>query len=208
MAAGPRRPSLLTDQLQNRFRAVERVRVKIETLVSIGTVRRHEAEMLYCGLYVDSIVSFERFVEELFIGYLTCRYAAGNGVTQRVIFRSDTVARDIVFGGRKYVDWFPFESQTVKRAEAFFRGGRPFSSLDRQDMSLLDQALLIRNAIAHKSHHAISAFQRRVIAGRPLTTSERMPGGYLRGQFRANPPQSRFENLVIELLNVAIKLAA
>lgn len=120
-------------------------------------------------------------------------------------FKSHSVARDIVLGGRAYVDWLPYQF-TDKRAEAFFRGGHPFSSLEKNDKREVERILLIRNAVAHQSRSARSKFEDQVIGTALLLPTERTPAGYLRSIFRATPTQTGYEEIASTLATLSRKL--
>jgi hypothetical protein len=144
-------------------------------------------------------------IEDLFIGLLAGGIAPGPKVHPRVSFKSHAVARDVTLGGRAYVDWLPYRF-TDSRAEAFFRGGYPFCNLDRKDKKELERILLIRHAVAHQSRSARRNFEDEVIGTAPLLAIERTPAGYLRSIFRAEPAQTRYEEIASTCAMLARKL--
>lgn len=201
-----RNATVLADELIGHLRRLDSTRRKLEGLFSAGKIKRHDIEQVYVGLYLDAIVSLERFIEELFLGYLSGRFFTSTQVHPRVTFASNSVARDIVLSGKSYVDWFPYD-HTIKRANAFFRSGAPFTTLDKTDKTTIENLMAIRNAMAHKSSHSIKIFEKYILSGLSLTGKERTPPGYLRSIFRASPDQTRYENLIIEMAGIAQKLA-
>ena len=201
-----RNAPLLASELVGHLRRLDSTRRKLEGLFTAGNIKRHDIEQVYVGLYLDAIVSFERFVEELFLGYLSGRILTSAQVHPRVTFASNMVARDIVLSGKSYVDWFPYD-HTIKRSNAFFRAGMPFTILDKADKNLIDSLMKIRNAMAHKSSHSIKIFEKDILGSLSLTGKERTPPGYLRSIFRTSPDQTRYENLIIEMAVIAQKLA-
>jgi hypothetical protein len=195
--------SYLSDQLVRQMNVLEKTRSRMEFLLSSGDVRRSDIEQVYSGLYMKAITSFEYLVEALFLGLLVGRFTPSTSkIVCRVDFRSDVVAREVVFGGRNYVDWFPYKN-TEQRAKAFFRSGRPFTGLSKADKTILETLLCIRNAIAHPSRHARRRFEDEVIGSLPLTPQEMSPAGFLRSPFRIAPRQTRFENAVSDMVQVA-----
>jgi hypothetical protein len=177
----------------------------MEKLLKNKLIVRRDIEQVYEGLFISAITSFENWLENLFIGLLVGRVKHKSSVIPRVTFRSDQVAREVTFGGRNYVDWFPYR-YTEKRAEAFFRNGMPFKSLSGPDKKNLENYLYIRNAVAHKSNHSLNIFKEEVISSTPLPPQEQTPAGYLRSRFRISPVQTRYENIITELVSVANKL--
>lgn len=197
----------IANELIGHLRRLDSTRRKLEALFSAGEIKRHDIEQVYVGLYLDAIVSFERYMEEIFLGYLTNRIALTSKVHPRVTFVSNIVAREVVLGGKSYVDWFPYD-QTIKRADAFFRGGMPFRVLTNSDKNTIVRLMEIRNAMAHKSSHSIKVFERNVLGSLPLTGKERSPQGFLRSIFRHSPSQTRYENYIIDMAQIARKIAA
>jgi hypothetical protein len=185
---------------------LEKTRARMEALLSSGVINRRDIEQVYSGLYMKGITSFEYVIEALFLGLLAGRYApASAAIVPRVDFVSDVVAREVVFSGRNFVDWFPYDF-TEKRAKAFFRAGRPFTYFDGVEKKTLENLLYIRNAIAHPSQHAKRKFEEKVIGTLPLTAREKSPAGFLRSPFRVAPLQTRYENSVSEMVGLARKL--
>lgn len=66
----PNPSSSLAIQLANRFRQFERTRSKIDHLTAAGQLGQRDADRSYEGLFLMVHVTFERFLEELFIGLL------------------------------------------------------------------------------------------------------------------------------------------
>ena len=188
------------------LRYIEPTRSKMETLMSKGTIVRRDIDQIYKGLYLDAVCYFERFIEDLFIGLLVGRLRHPlSSIIPRVTFKSDIVAREVVFGGNRYVDWLPY-NHTEQRASAFFRNGLPFTSLQPRDKQIIDQICHIRNAIAHKSNHAKKVFETNVIGSITMSPRDKNPSGFLRSKFRISPVQTRYENLIVEMSGIAIKL--
>jgi len=98
----------------------ERSRAKLERLLLSGHVTLHDVGLFYEGIFLRTVTSFEGLMEDLFVGLLTGGITPGRNVHPRVVFRSTSVARDVMLGGRAYVDWLPYH-HTDKRASAFFR---------------------------------------------------------------------------------------
>jgi len=182
----------------------------IDSLVIGGLLSQDAADRMYEALFLSAHVAIEGFIEELFLGLLIKNRGVQSSrvdVKPRVDVRSHRVARELITGaGRKYVDWLPYD-RTVDLAKLFFRGGRPFDDLSQAQKTLLSRGHTIRNAIAHRSRYSLSQFERYMIGSTPLPPKERHPAGYLRGLFRTSPAQTRFSNLLAQLLLVARDLA-
>jgi hypothetical protein len=201
-----RASTTLVDQLVTTMNSLEKTRSKMETLLSAGSIVRRDIEQVYSGLFMKGITSFEYLIEALFVGLLVKQFdPASAKIVKRVTLNSHLVARDVVFGGRNYVDWLPYQ-HTEKRAAAFFRAGKPFTQLSKPGKKTLENLLYIRNAIAHPSSYARGKFEQEVIGALPLTGVERSPAGFLRIPFRVMPYQTRYENAASEMVNLARKI--
>jgi hypothetical protein len=180
----------------------------MEDLLSDRSLSTRDIEKIYESLYIRAITYFEGFIENLFLGMLTKRITPSvRDVILRVEFRSDAIARDLAFGGKNYIDWFPYD-KTEKIAGLFFRGGRPFSKLDKVDKNDIENMMVIRNVIAHHSSYSHHRFEEEVITSSlPLMPREKTPAGFLRSQFRVAPIQTRFELYQIKIASIARKIA-
>lgn len=197
----------LSDAYTARLRTFERARAKLERLLLSGHVTRHDVSLFYEGIFLRTVTSFEALMEELFVGLLVGGLGPARNVHPRVTFQSHAVARDVLLGGRTYVDWLPYH-HTDKRADAFFRGGCPFSNLDNADKQRLERMITIRNAVAHQSRSAREKFERQVIGTAPLLPVERTPAGFLRSVFRVAPVQTQYEEIAGTCAMLARKLCS
>lgn len=197
----------LSDAYISRLRGFERARTNVERLYGSGHISRRDTALFYEGIFLRSITAFEGLVEDLFVGLLTGSIEPGRNVLPRVTFRSHAVAREVMLGGRAYVDWIPYQF-TEKRAEAFFRGGLPFCNLENGDKRELERIIKIRNAVAHQSRDARRKFEKSVIGAAPMLSVERTPAGYLRSIFRTAPDQTRYEEIANTLATLARKICA
>ena len=214
-----RAPSTAAETFVSRLRSLEYTRRKVEGLFAQSLVARRDVEHVYGSIFLAIVTSFEGLIEELFLGLLTRRYSAPAGVHPRVIFRSDRVAREVVFEGRNYINWFPY-NETEARAERFFRGGRPFKRqptagpgrgrasrmLNDADFTSMMRVWRTRNAIAHQSAFARRKFEEDVVGTTPLRPRERTPAGFLRSIIRVAPAQTRYEQIASELAAITYKL--
>lgn len=201
--------SALTKDLITRLDSLDKTRVKMEKLFNDKSLSRRDVEKVYEALYLRSITFFEGFIEELFLGLLTKRLRPSlRGVVARVDLKSDIVAREIVFAGRPYVDWFPYKKRTEELAKIYFRGGRPFTLLDDRDKGDITNMMKIRNVIAHQSTSSLKTFQEDIISkNHGLLPREKTAAGFLRNQFRTSPDQTRLELYQFRIVEIAKKVA-
>jgi hypothetical protein len=196
----------ISDDFASRLRRFERSRAKLERLFLRGHLTSHDVSLFYEGIFLRTVTSFESLMEELFLGLLTGGIKSGPKIHPRVTFRSATIARDIMLGGKAYVDWLPYH-HTEKRAYAFFRGGLPFCRLDKAEVKSLDRILTIRHAVAHQSRAARRRFETEVVGSTPLLPTERTPAGFLRSVFSGAPsPKTQYEDIAGNCALLARKL--
>jgi hypothetical protein len=195
-------PSSLAERLVRRFATLDRTRRSVESLVVRGELSRRAAERVYEATFLNACTLFEAFLEDSFVAKLVT--GTRTRARPRAAVASHRVARELVYGSRPYVDWLPYE-KTESRARVFFRGGRPFSGLNADDIRLLRTCVAIRNAIAHRSRESRRRFL-GTVRGLLLPPRERTPAAFLRSQLRAAPPQTRYEDLLASLAAVARKL--
>lgn len=207
----PKTSSTIADILSQRFNSLERTRSKVERLHLSSKINRHDIELVYEGLFLSTQVAFESFIEDLFVGLLIKKRGLKSSradIIPRISLNSHNIAYDLLIGikPKKYIEWLPYE-HTLDFAEIYFRGGRPFSELDEQQKNHIQKCCTIRNAIAHKSDFSLSQFKKKIIGNLNIPPHEKIPSGYLRGMFRVAPTQTRYENLISELLMIARFLA-
>ena len=177
----------------------------MERLYAQSMVAKRDVEHIYGAIFLGAYASFEGMLEDLFLKLLTARVRLPRSVRSKVTFRSDIVARTIIFEGRNYVDWLPYE-RTLKRAENLFYGGRPFTRLDSNEKGLIKAVCTIRNAIAHQSGHARKQFDKDVVSNLTLAPRERTPTGFLRSLHSSAPSVTRYEQLIRDLTAIARNL--
>jgi hypothetical protein len=185
-------------------------RVKVEELHANKLLTRRAVEHTYVGLFLSAYTAFEGFLEDLFVGLLVAKsgqvFHRGKA-TPRVVIRSKKVAFQILLKpGKDYLDWLPY-NYTIERANAFFRGGRPFTTLVDVHRDHLTKIVVLRNAIAHQSSFAQEQFTKKVIGSTKLPPRERTPARYLCGNFRNSPAQTRQEVILANTVQLAAKLA-
>lgn len=197
--------TVLIETLRRRFRGLEKSRAQVELLLTKGHVTRDICETLYAGLFLRAFGDFEGYIEDLFVEMVHVKTTSMRGaVKPRVSAATVQAARDVIFSGKPYADWFPYDRTEVK-ARIFFKGGGPFC-LEQQDKDELARIHKIRNAIAHRSRYSRSMFEKHVVGTTPLPPRERTPEGFLRGQHSSAPPATRYETIVAGLLQIATKL--
>ena len=198
----------LSEQLSKHYKDLEDTRSKVETLLISGHLNVYDVERVYSGLYLSLFTEFEGTIEKLFLGLLSGRYYSKNRSIQCTSkIKPTNKTQDVVFGGRSYVDWLPYNENTLPRAKRFFLNGEPFTLIDNNCRDNLSDYCTIRNAIAHRSDIAHQRFQ-NMISSLPILPQERTPAGYLRSNPSSFSPQTQYEIASLELEKITYILCS
>jgi len=166
-----------------------------------------DVERAYAGAALEFHAYAERAVERLFVGLLRGSLNPSSAAIRPLIeVQSAATAHSVVSSERAYVDWLPYKRFTVRRARAFFSGGRPFTGLENADISAFDDMSIVRNAIAHQSASALRQFKQRFVLGKSLPPHQQRPAGYLRGRHTIG--QTRMNHLLSRVVLTITKLAS
>jgi hypothetical protein len=186
-------------KLQRNLQRLNYTRHRMEKLFAAEIISKTDLDSVYEALFLRAVTSFEAFLEDLFLAILEGR-ARYNKQRVRVLMSaaSREALMQILLQGNAFMNWLPF-TNTVKRASLYLKDGKPFTELSDGDKSQLKTITVIRNAIAHKSPHALVEFERTVTNSLPLLLNERSPAGFLRSRITSGPAQSRFEVYMGEL---------
>lgn len=171
----------------------------------ISAVRRDAMTEL---AFLKAFLAWESFLEQSFMLYIIGRKAPGAARPQRYVFPPSLThaAEWVVPEGRPYATWTD-AARISARAERFFHGGRPFAVTLRANQNTLEEARILRNAIAHASSSTQQKFEN--LARRKLRT---LPPDSTVGSFlattvpRSAPPSSFFEFYTDQLGTYAAQL--
>jgi len=154
--------------------------------------------------FLRAFLAFEMLLEETFILYATGHQPSrGRPPLRLVQFPSRSVVEEwIVPEGRSYASWQAGHVQ--RRAQRFFKDGKPFAAALAGSQNALDEARVLRNAVAHKSSSAQEKFEalvRAKLGSLPLSITV---GGFLLGAVPGvTPPTSFLEYYLGRLEGVA-----
>ena len=158
--------------------------------------------------FLKAFLAWENFLEETFVLYLVGRKPPGAPAPTRYAFPpSYAVASEwVVPEGRHYASW-TVAADVSRRAERFFRQGRPFSTTLRANQNALDEARILRNAIAHSSASTQQKFENLVRQKLGSLPANLNVGAFLgRTVPRSSPPQSFFDFYVDRIEMCATQL--
>ncbi len=198
-------PATELNSFHNSLKNLDYTRKKMERLFSERRIVKRDLESVYESLFLRAVTSFESFLEALFIAILREKVTyTGARVSVRIKTTPKGAIWDILLQRDQYLTWLPYNN-TEDRAKLYLKDGRPFSDLTDGDRSTIMTITTIRNAIAHKSEHAMGQFRNKVIGSMALLPQERSPAGFLRSPVRGGQ-QNRFQVYVAELGRVAAAL--
>jgi hypothetical protein len=182
----------LGNGFQSHLRRLNRNCSRAERLVSTGRISVGDCELIYEASFIASVGSLEHMIEAMLIEMIRMERGSAKGNRSLIFATSRATIRNIVLGGRSYVEFLPID-RAVARAGIFLSDPVPFSKLGAFEVDLMKQAMYVRNAIAHRSEHATAVFRRSVAGVNQLPPNRRHPGAYLRSVFRVQPTQTRQE---------------
>jgi hypothetical protein len=195
MPDSPKPASSIAMSLERAARGTLGYLERLERLHAQGLLSERDVTRAYEGAFLAYYTSLEQHIERLFMGLVMARLSPPRKSRALIQIASDRTAREIVSGDRPYVDWLPIK-KTTDRAQTYLSKGQPFDRLRPIDREVLERMHIVRNAIAHRSSHAISRFKRRLIEEHSIPPRQRTPAAYLRGNH--SPGQSRLGYFIVQ----------
>lgn len=197
----------LNENFASQLNSIESTRSKMEGLLVSGQISNSDISHVYAGLFMELFTDFEALLEELFFGLLDGKlYTRTYPIAKIAKISPASEIKNIVHGGKAYVNWLPYKEHTLPRAKLYINAGEPFCRLTNPDITIITNYHTIRNAIAHKSENSLNKFN-SIIATLPLLPSEKTPTGYLRSIPHVGG-QTQFEIAAIELKSLTNILCA
>jgi hypothetical protein len=159
---------------------------RIDALLSSGRIAVSECDLLYESVLLNAVARFEGLLNQLLEEFVCGAASRSTGHFRLLAPRSRDNFRRVLTAGKPYVDLMPI-GRCVDVASRYLNDGKPFSEISSADKNILDNIVLIRNAIAHRSDSAIKKFRTSVSGVTSLPSARRFPGPYLRHVYRAHP---------------------
>ncbi|HEY5233230.1 MAG TPA: hypothetical protein VIK35_06840 [Verrucomicrobiae bacterium] len=189
------------------IKSLEATRSKVEGLLLRNEVTIEDVEQVYAGLFLNAFTEFEALIEDVFLSILEGTHASTIPSTKRRIeIIPNSLTREVLFEGRKYLDWLPLD-KTTERAARFLNKGEPFSKLEEKEKFLINRLHNIRNAVVHKSDSAKKKFE-VCIQHFSLLQKEKTPTGFLRSKPQGPSGLNQYQISVVELEAIVRKLCA
>ncbi len=166
---------------------------RLERQFDVGRVKVTDVELVYASSFLSVCTRWEAFLEQSLFEVVCGAEPSSLRKYRTVNFGSrEALRRVLLYPGKKYIGISSLQD-AVGVAELFVKDGRPFSGVSEANLTFLQQAMWIRNAIAHQSDHAMRLFTTKVPGVGSLPRNRRSPGSFLRTVFRRSPIQRRYE---------------
>jgi hypothetical protein len=182
-----------SDQFLRRVSRYQSCCVRIEDAFDKNKLQVSDVELVYCSSFLSVCCQWESFLEEV-LYEVTCGEESRRLGNQRYItVRNRPKLQELLLFQRRDYLSLPNLKQAQDITALFVKNGRPISAVSEPNRTFLEQAVRIRNAIAHESSFAKKKFREGVPGVRSLPTTKRTPGAFLRHEFRQAPAQRRYE---------------
>jgi hypothetical protein len=156
--------------------------------------------------FLRAVSGWEIFLEQSFLLYLLGHQAPRGQPPRRYGFPPDrAAASEWCTDGKEYAKWTATEVK--RRANRWFKDGKPFTPALQGQQSRLDQLITIRNAVAHESSSARTKFENLV-----RNELQALPPNTTVGSFlittkpNSNPPISFMEFYLDQVEQVAVHI--
>ena len=158
--------------------------------------------------FLRSFISFEIFLEESFLFYLSGKMSK-SGRTFRPYINplNDEHARDILKANRDKLEWSG-ASEVINRAQLCFPGGLPFGPVLFPRIPIFNSAKTVRNAVAHESPESTAKLESLIRTELGYVRSGSNAGSFLGTVVPGSTPaRTYFERYVMEFETCAKEIA-
>ena len=196
-----------TDLFVRRVSSFQKRCARIERQFDNNRLQVTDVELVYESSFLSVCSQWESLLRETLFEVVCGEESTKRGNTRVATFKNRSHFRKLLlFPDRNYIG-IPGLSRAQGLASLFVAKGRPFSVVAEPNRTHIQQAVLVRNAIAHQSSFAVKIFREKVPGVASLPTSKRMPGAFLWHEFRVSPTQRRFELYLAAFQSAANEIA-
>jgi hypothetical protein len=197
-----------TDRFVRRVSLYRNCCRRIESEFASHRLRVTDVELVYSSSFLSVASHWETLLGEVIFDTVLGAKSNKPGNQRFAQFQNRQRLLDVLlFPNKDYVS-IPNLRQAETLAALFVQGGRPISVVSEPNRTFIQQAVFIRNAIAHESDFAMDKFQTKVPGVTSLPGSKRSPGAFLRHEFRVSPSQRRYEIYFAAFQSAAAEIAA
>jgi len=181
---------------------------RIEAEFEHKRLRVTDVELVYSSSFLSVSSQWETLLAAVIFEAIVGKKSRKAGNQRYARFSSrQRLLSVLLFPDKDYIS-LPSLKRAEDLAALFVQEGRPISAVTEPNRTFLGQAVWIRNAIAHESEYAVEKFQRKVPGVIALPKSKRLPGAFLRHEFRLSPSQRRYEIYFAAFQSAASEIAA
>lgn len=181
------------EEFRNHISRLGNCCLRIEDQFARGRLRITDVELVYTSSFLSACSRWESLLEECLYQTVCGVPSAKKGNFRLAEFKSRHHLRRVLLHPNKQY----LSLQTLREARdlaaLFVNEGRPISAISDANQTYIQQAMWIRNAIAHQSDYAMGIFRDKVPGVAGLTRNRQSPGPFLRDMFRVSPNQRRYE---------------
>jgi hypothetical protein len=152
-----------------------------------------DVELVYLSAFLSASARWESFMEDS-VFEASCGRRNKKAVGYRyATFRTESAVRDLLLYPKKnYIDIGSLKDG-IALSSILVKQGLPLSRISEPNQTHIQEAVWIRNAIAHQSNYSLRVFRDKVPGVTSLLPLHRRPGPFLRAVFRTSPMQRRYE---------------
>jgi Zn-finger domain-containing protein len=128
----------LNENFASQLVSIESTRSRMEGLLVSGQISNSDISHVYAGLFMELFTDFEALLEELFFGLLDGNlYTRTYPISKIAKISPTSQIKNIVHGGKAYVNWLPYKEHTLPRAKLYINAGEPFCRLTNPDINII-----------------------------------------------------------------------
>lgn len=197
-----------TDRFARRVSIYGNCCRRIESEFASRRLRVTDVELVYSSSFLSVASQWETLLSDVIFEAVIGTKSKKTGNKRFAHFSSRQRFLDVLlFPNKDYLS-IPTFKHAESLATLFVQDGRPISVVSESNKTFIQQAVFIRNAIAHESGFAMEKFQTKVPGVTSLPRSKRSPGAFLRHEFRVSPRQRRYEIYFAAYQSAAAEIAA
>jgi hypothetical protein len=190
-----------------RVRLYHHCCARVESSFAENRLRVTDVELVYSSSFLSVCSHWESLLEAVLLETVCGEESRRRGNRRFASFEKPShLEHLLLFPGKDYVS-IPNLKHAEQLAGLFISQGRPISAVSERNRTLLQQAVWVRNAIAHESSFALETFCTKVPGVSALPRSKRSPGAFLRHEFRQSPSQRRYELYFAAYQSAAAEIA-
>jgi len=155
-----------------------------------------QARRVVALAFMNIVASWEEFVQATFIRYMAGATSPGGfrptlriGPCASMKHAGQLLTRKMDFNFESdFISWSSW-NEVINRAKLFFDNGRPFSVITNKNRERLQNAVVIRNRVAHFSDKSRAEFTKVAKQHRGKNSEERLEQGYDVGKLLLEKPR-------------------